>query len=541
MLKKAASKDTGLQLYLYIFLAAIALFILYFVKLGSYPLADVDEPVYGQVAKEMAAGEGWLTPHYNGKMWFDKPPMFYWLSGSSVSVLGNKELSPRLPSAIFAVGLVLLVYLLASHDFGKRVGFFSSIVMATCLQQIILARAAVTDMTFVFFLTAALYGYRRLFDSVGIKRFGWALFLGVMTGLAMLTKGPVAPVLLGAAIIIHLIWCGKAKMLFSVEAACAVISMAAVGFPWYIAMYLLHRSAFVEGFLVANNITRFLKPEHVAATGGWYSYFINIPTLFLLFFPWSVFLPQAIANGWKINVGAKLAFVWFAVVFVFFSVSKTQLVTYIFPLYPAAAIFVGTFICQISSNSRGAGLSLKKGLWAASIVSLLVLIAIATITKKHYPEAYAASIVLVAILAIAQLGALIIASKGNNSKTAAYIICGGMVIFTFWLMVGVIPYVAPRISTKDFMAKIPLRSDIKYYSFSLEKPSILYYTNIMPRNLDAEPLEKILAGNDHVFVICKQKDAAQFKVPGAIEYENSAGLVAFTNSATVSLKGLAKK
>ncbi len=128
-------------------LIAAGFYVLYFARMGSYPLLDPDEPVYGRVATEMAAGEGWVTPHYDGQPWFDKPPLFYWLTGATVSILGPTELACRLPSAILAVALVLLVYALASHDFGRPAGVLAALAMATSLQQIILARAAVTDMT----------------------------------------------------------------------------------------------------------------------------------------------------------------------------------------------------------------------------------------------------------------------------------------------------------------------------------------------------------------------------------------------------------
>src|SRR4051812_48763836 len=107
---------------------SLALFALYFVDLGSYPLFDPDEPVYGQVAREMARGGGWLSPPFNGAFWFDKPPLFYWLSALSVSVFGPTEFACRLPSALSALGVVALVYALATRDFGPRAAALSALV-----------------------------------------------------------------------------------------------------------------------------------------------------------------------------------------------------------------------------------------------------------------------------------------------------------------------------------------------------------------------------------------------------------------------------
>lgn len=526
-------QKTGLQWLLFTVLIVVALYALYFAKLGSYPLVDPDEPVYGQVAKEMASGAGWLTPHYNGKMWFDKPPLFYWLSGASASVFGPTEFASRFPSAVLAVAVVLLVYLLASHDFGKRAGLFASIAMATCLQQIILAHSAVTDMTLVFCLTLALYAYRKWFDAAGKGRFGWVALCGAMTGLGMLAKGPVAPVLLGITFIVHLAWTGRIKRLFSLDVALAVIVALCVGLPWYVAMYVLHKDTFVQGFIMANNINRFLKPEHASQTGSWYSIFLNVPVLLVFFFPWSVFLPQAIKRSWNVNNGARLALAWFVVVFGFFSLSKTQLVTYIFPVYPSAAIFIGTFLDFATSKDKAGLGSVRKGLWIACIVSLLVAAGAVISAKAKYPEAASAATILMGIMVFTMIVALAWSLRGKNMKIMPLIIGCGMAVFSMWLVTGVVSPVSSRISSKELARYVPNGPGIKYIEYSLERPSLLFYTGIRPeRSYNATMVKRILTGQDKVFVFCKEKDAAQIKIDSAVEWEKRAGLIVFTNAST---------
>jgi 4-amino-4-deoxy-L-arabinose transferase-like glycosyltransferase len=95
-------------------------------------------------------------------------------------------------------------------------------VMATCLQTIILARAAVTDMTLLFCLLGALYAYRRWFAAMenGERRarsIGWVCLCGAMTGLGMLAKGPVAPALLFGTFFIHLLISGRLRFLISCD------------------------------------------------------------------------------------------------------------------------------------------------------------------------------------------------------------------------------------------------------------------------------------------------------------------------------------
>ncbi|MHB9037996.1 MAG: ArnT family glycosyltransferase [Armatimonadota bacterium] len=524
-------------------LLACGLFCLYFANMGAYPLVDPDEPVYGQIAKEMAAGAGWLTPHYAGRPWFDKPPLFYWLSGASVSALGPTELACRLPSALLAVGLVLLVYALASYELGRRAGLISALVMATCLQQFVLARAAVTDITFVFCLTASLYAYRRWLDAQGRAVLGWALLCGVMTGLAMLAKGPVAPILLGVTFLIHLKWTGRLRRLLSVDALVTVVAALMVGIPWYVAMYVIHKDAFVEGFLVANNISRFLNPEHKAQTGGWYSYFMNIPVLFIFFFPWSVFLPQSIARSWRSNETSRLASVWFAVVFVFFSISKTQLVTYIFPLYPAAALFVGMFWTKFASKDGGLSRGTRVGLWLNLAIGMLLAIAGVASVRLRFPEAMIAVVIMGGILVSATALALGFGlRRGRSFDTIPWILGTGMAVFALWLMVGVMPFVASRTSARDLVRGLPELYHSRVILYSAEKPSILFYSGILPEiEYSQFKVKRLLLSGDAVVVICKTKDQGNIAVPGASEIRQVGELIALANPSALQPKGSEKQ
>src|SRR5436190_12063802 len=111
--------------------AAAGAFLLYFFGLGRTPLLDPDEPVYGQIAREMVQSGNWLTPHLAGKPWFDKPPLFYWAEAASMALLGPTELAARLPSALAAVLLALLVMGMGRRLYGPRAGWAAAAVLAT--------------------------------------------------------------------------------------------------------------------------------------------------------------------------------------------------------------------------------------------------------------------------------------------------------------------------------------------------------------------------------------------------------------------------
>ncbi|MFQ3548973.1 MAG: glycosyltransferase family 39 protein [Armatimonadota bacterium] len=505
---------------MYIVLASISLYLLYFAYLGSFPLLDPDEPVYGQYTKEMVASGDWLTPTLNDEVIFDKPPMLKWVAGIFISVLGSTELAMRLPSAIFSVLLVLLVFKIASYDFGRKAGLFSAVAKATCLQQIVLSHAAVTDVILVFFLMASLFAYRLWLDSSGKAKYAWIIVCGVMAGFAMLTKGPVAYIILFGTVFLHLLWIKQLKRLFSLDILLAIITALIVGMPWFIAMYYMHTKEFVEQFIMYHHVDRFLKPEHDDQTGHWYAHLYNIPIFFIFFFPWSVFFPQSLTRFWKENDGARLLFVWIAVVFIFFSLSKTLLVTYIYPLYPAAAVFVGILLSRISYSKINGLKGIKISLWFAFIFAGLILAAFAIISKDQYPELSISAMILSGILVLSSIISIIIVYRLNEEGVGLlpYVFGVGMIFFTLWLMIIIMPEVGNRMSTKELVKSIPVRQGDLFYQFSMRCPSIFFYTDVhAERTWDIELMQKILAGDKRAYVVVKEKDEKFIRVPEAVE------------------------
>ena len=517
--------------WLFFIVAVFCLYLLFLIGAGSYPLLDPDEPVYGQFAKEMVQSGNWLTPHYNGGLWFDKPPMFYWLGSISSSVFGTNEFSMRLPSAVMGTMLVILIYFFASYKSKKRVGIISAIAFATCLQTIVLARAAVTDITLVFFLTFALYAYRRWLDEE--NKYLWISICGVMTGLGMLTKGPMAPVLLFTCFFIHLWTTHRLKRLLSFDVMLCIILTFVVGLPWFIAMYVMHKEAFVTQFLMANNMTRFLKPEHAEITGQWYSYFLNIPTLLAFFFPWSLFLPQAIIKIRNINDTAKLAFIWASTVFIFFSISKTQLVTYIYPLYPAAAILVGLYWDSITQKINDIYGLIQGQRWVLGISALLGIVIVISAQNK-YPEAHIASYSLATVLILSALISLMFLTK-KTEKSIDYSLvstASGMIIFTLILVFLVMPQASISISTKSIASHIPdqYKNKVKIvFIKNKKKPSLLYYLNNLPTEINDTKTMKQVISREKTYIISNEYGYKRLKTNKMHEIYQSGGLILFSN------------
>jgi 4-amino-4-deoxy-L-arabinose transferase-like glycosyltransferase len=329
-------------------LLLVALAVCYLWALGHPPLLDPDEPVYAETGRIMAISHSlaaWWSPHYDGSLWFDKPPVTYWLIGLSMSVFGPTEFAARFPSVLAALALAWLTARLCWHLFpsSRNAPLWAAGIVGTCLQSLILAHASTTDMIFVAALTAAV-----------LKAWTWLktgrkiriLWCGVATGVAVMVKGPVAIVLVGLALLIFLVATKQAKRLLDGWLWLALLLTLVVAAPWYASMVVLHGRYFITSFLEAQNVGRYLTAEHQATA----SPLFFIPVLIAGFLPWTFPLAPAIVACFRRAKAGEQAglfcLIWIALVFLFFSASQSKLITYIFPLYPLAACVTGYWIAE---------------------------------------------------------------------------------------------------------------------------------------------------------------------------------------------------
>ena len=165
-------------------------FVAFWWRLGTLGLIDPDEPFYAQTAREMVATGDWVTPQIYGAPQFEKPIFYYWLVAASFKALGETEFAGRMPTAVFATALVLLVGWFGARVWNRRTGFLGALVLATGLEFCVMSRLMLTDVPLATFLAAALFCY-----WLGVKeeaqRDKWMFWHLVWAGLAVLTKGPL--------------------------------------------------------------------------------------------------------------------------------------------------------------------------------------------------------------------------------------------------------------------------------------------------------------------------------------------------------------
>ena len=325
----------------FVIILLVTSIVLFFFGLGNMALTDPDESFYAESAKEMLEAGDWVTPRIFDEPQFEKPVFYYWLVMISYSVFGINEFAARVPSVIFGIAGVLGVFFMGRLFFGRIMGFFSGIMLMSSVLYLALARACVTDMVLTVFI---LYCFLFLMMGWTTGRKAHFYISAAMAALAVMTKGPIGLFIPGMTVILYVAISRQWDLFKKIPwLGCALVFFA-VALPWYIVATKIHGAEFINEFFGFRNLTRFLEPEHRIGD----SPFFYIPIVLGGFFPWGVFLPSGVWLMSKDRTGdAKFPayrlflLVWFLTVFLFFSVSRTKLVTYILPLFPVLALVTG--------------------------------------------------------------------------------------------------------------------------------------------------------------------------------------------------------
>ena len=146
-----------------------------------------DEPRFALVARQMVESNDWLIPHRGHELYADKPPAFMAMQAAAYELTDNWRVAFLLPSALAALGTLLLVYDLARRLWGHRIGLYAAGALLATFQFVYQAKRAQIDPTETFFITLANYGLLRHFLLGPCWRWYW---IGCCAaGLGVITKG----------------------------------------------------------------------------------------------------------------------------------------------------------------------------------------------------------------------------------------------------------------------------------------------------------------------------------------------------------------
>ena len=340
----------------------------------SYPgLLDVDEGMHAAIAKTMVLSGDWVTPVFNGEPFLDKPALYNWLVAASFVSFGFTDFAARFPSALLGTGCVFLTFAIGRRFFGNNAGFLAAIVLATSLLFISTSRMVLYDIPFTFFTTLSLYF---LCDALfGRQRKSAFLAFHAAVGLAVLTKGLLGLAIPGLAIAAFLLWTRDFARVKDFRLVSGAMIIAAIVAPWYALMELAN-PGYLEYFVVHQHLAYLLGSAGESVARHLRPFYYHVAGLLLGLFPWSFLLPGAVYNIWVVRkeeaqAPALFLLVWLVMTLLLFSAASSKLITYILPLFPAAALLLGKFIADILGAPQQ-----KKGYVTATLAVLAVVLLI---------------------------------------------------------------------------------------------------------------------------------------------------------------------
>ncbi|PYQ66367.1 MAG: glycosyl transferase [Acidobacteria bacterium] len=349
--------------------------LLFFGGLGSYPLLEPDEGRYAEIPREMLARRDFVTPRLNGVLYFEKPPLYYWLNAAALSLPGRPEVVCRIFSALFGLGGVGLAWLLGRSIGGARAGLTAAIVLGSSPLWAALSRANIIDMALAFFLSATLTCFWLAQEREKEERGERLLWYGMFAAaaLATLTKGLIGFLIPGAVIFLYLLFARRWRLLSRVPWIGGIALFLVIAAPWHV-LAARRNPDFLWFYFVHEHWLRYTTSEAKRQAPAWF--FVGILAVGLI--PWSGVLPAAArlyrrGQGRLRDERPGLIFLacWAVFILLFFSASQSKLVPYILPGIPPLAVLAALALQEAETDPRTRSWARVGGAVGALLLSVL--------------------------------------------------------------------------------------------------------------------------------------------------------------------------
>jgi 4-amino-4-deoxy-L-arabinose transferase len=377
--------------------AALFLFfsLFYLLPLSGRLLWQPDETRYAEIGREMLARGDWIVPQFLGLRYFEKPVAGYWLNNISQWLFGENNFAVRLPSALCTALSAALIFWLALRLWDNRQkAWAASLIYLSCFLVYAIGTYNTLDPILTLWLTAVMVGCYEVIHATSERRkIIAALLTGAACGMAFMTKGFLALALPVIAIVPYMLWQRRIKDLF-VYGLLIPATAALVSAPWAIAV-ALKEPDYWHYFFWVEHVQRFAANDAQHRQPFWF----YVPLLMVGILPWLGLLPSALAQGWRRRrQQPELTYLlcWAAMPFLFFSVAKGKLPTYILPCFAPLALLMAHVAIEAVNQGRWRMLVTNSRInGIVGLLAFFIFLGVVLITKSLYDPDETLKIVLV--------------------------------------------------------------------------------------------------------------------------------------------------
>jgi len=348
--------------------AVFFLFLAIYVGSAFTPaLQDDVDTSHAVAAREMITRGDYVTLHINGVRYLEKAPLMYWLVAGCYRVFGVSDFATRLPTVAAMFLLALLGMLWGRRAFGQRAAVYTGIFTVTGLGYFLFTRVLIPEAILSLLIAAIFYCLVAALDRPNSRWHWYAAY--VLLALAVLTKGLLALVVIGATLVTYLAITGEWRRWREFRLFSGLLLFFAVAAPWHILAGLRNPAfgdhhGFFWFYFVNEHFLRFLGkrvPKDYNKLPGYLYWSLHLAWLF----PWSLYLPVAVRRliadmrrSRRDNVPLDfrtrtrwICILWALVTLVFFSFSTNQ-EYYTFPAYLALFLLLASSVADEEVQGR---------------------------------------------------------------------------------------------------------------------------------------------------------------------------------------------
>lgn len=317
--------NTDAKAYAFIVCMASLLFIPF---IGNMPLFDWDEINFAECAREMLISDNYSNVQLYFQPFWEKPPLFIWLQAMSMNAFGINEFAARFPNALCGVITLLVLYRTGKLLNDRRFGLTWAFVYAATLLPHLFFKSGIIDPWFnLFIYISVFYLIQHTNNPVGKFGYKTSLLAGFFLGLALLTKGPAALVLVGLTVTVFFVLSRFKKITEAKFLIAFFLAFLVTGFSWFAIEAINGNTQVIKDFI--DYQIRLFKTEDSGHGGPFIYHFV---VLLIGCFPSSLFLIQAHKSSLSDTPFQKHSKRWmivlFWVVLILFSIVKTKIVHY---------------------------------------------------------------------------------------------------------------------------------------------------------------------------------------------------------------------
>lgn len=414
---------------------------------ASLPVTDRDEALFVQASRQMVQDGAWVDIRFQDVPRYKKPVGIYWMQSTAARLSGMADRAPiwvwRLPSLLAAFATTLMVGWFGSRMWGRQNGAAAALLFASLFVLAGEARIATTDAVLMALIVTCQIALAHLLAALQrpAGRAPWIWVFWLSMGVAVLVKGPIAPMVVGLTAISWALLRRDIRGLRVLWQPWAVLAFAAIVLPWVVGITFISGGAFWKEAVVKD----FLSKAAAGQEGKGLPPGSYLVLMWLSFWPASVILPMVVGTIWRLRGDLQMQFLlcWLLPSWLVFEAVPTKLFHYTMPLYPALAILVAmAFLSRSTAPSL-----LLRGLAALAMAAMAALVGAVLWFQLGQPGGFAIVFVGACIAAVLIVLGFMALWRGQRLAFVVILALTGAVMNSFLLMgLARTPYLWPSYS-----------------------------------------------------------------------------------------------